>query len=235
MAFKHLTHSANFWRQAGLKYILSPEKILAEEKNYPPRQALAKEKTYASGAFEKNTIVWQQPESPDGISCAPKAPPAWKPLARDELPAAWQIHLNKARRGYAAWTYLALAQDMGETAQDDMEKQSRQLRKNFIRNLIRELGMPEGTHTFWPCTVRENNMLIPNSEAFWSGLRWLGCRMLFIFGKDAAKACGFENLPPPVYRACFICALDNLEKLAVAPNGKIRAAALMKSAFSIKG
>lgn len=100
-----------------------------------------------------------------------------------------------------------------------------------MQNLIGELGQPAGTHTFWPCALRQNNALAANPEAFWSGLRWLGCRILFVFGKNAAEACGLPTPLKPVHRGALVCVLDDLEKLATSPGGKERAAAVMKATF----
>ena len=226
MAFEYITPSTAFWLQTGLKYILAPINIPQEE-TAPEAKAGRQDgklPKMAVGGGDKQPVLSATAEQKSAFR-------AWQPLPRENLPENWRLRLEKTRAGLAAWTYLDLAADLGEEARDDIQQQSRQLRKNFMQSLIRELGQPVGTHTFWPCVMRENDAFVANSEAFWSGLRWLGCRILFVFGKNALEACGLSAPLSPVYRATLICVLEDLEKLATSPGGKARALALMKAAF----
>lgn len=226
MAFEYLTPSASFWLQTGLRYVLAPHNIAPGEA-LPHAKVVKQKRKLPETAVEMRDIpsrVADEPELKETVR-------VWQPLSREELPESWRFRLEKTRNGLAAWTYLDLASDLEKEPRDDIQQQSRQLRKNFMQNLIRELGQPAGTHTFWPCVARENGSLTANPEAFWSGLHWLGCRILFIFGKEAMNACGLSAPLPPVYRATLVCVLDDLERLATSPGGKARAAAMMKATF----
>lgn len=67
-------------------------------------------------------------------------------------------------------------------------------RRDFLRRMIRDLGYPAGTHTFWPvCLPPQDAPDAPEQEsadAFWAGLRLLRARGAVIMGSAAARAAG---------------------------------------------
>ncbi len=160
------------------------------------------------------------------------ASPLWQPLQPAQMPENWRTRLEKTKPGLAAWTYADLALDLEAGQHDDIGLQGRQLRRNFLQSLIRDLRQPGGTHTFWPTRVLVAGVPAPDSEAFWSGLDHLGSRILFVFGQQSLEDCALPDTSPKFYRKCIIFKLDDLNKLASMPNGKQKALVIMQGAFN---
>lgn len=239
MAFEVVNPLACFWRKAGLRNLLfnNPPQIEYAPQNSAPKPAAVVEKAAKSPADVPRYSRSRPAEEKFSATAAEKAPgnsvsPLWQPLQPAQMPENWRTRLEKTKPGLAAWTYADLALDLEAGQHDDIGLQGRQLRRNFLQSLIRDLRQPGGTHTFWPTRVLVAGVPAPDSEAFWSGLDHLGSRILFVFGQQALEDCALPDTSPKFYRKCIIFKLDDLNKLASMPNGKQKALVIMQGAFN---
>lgn len=97
--------------------------------------------------------------------------------APHEWPEAWQEFLALSERHWFCFTWPNMHVD--HHWQDD---------RDIVCPLIeimRGLGwLDDANCTFWPCDWR---------DYFWSGIRELGCRIIAIFGPEAAKRVGLPE------------------------------------------
>lgn len=242
MAFDVVNPLACFWRKAGLRNLLFNN--LPQIENAPqraaPKPAVAAENPVKSHVdfprlSRKKPVEEKSPTNvAKKVSSTPE-PQTWQPLKPAQMPDIWRTRLEKTKPGFAAWTYADLALDLEAGLQDDIGLQGRQLRRNFLQSLIKDLRQPGGTHTFWPTRALVDGVPTPDSDAFWSGLDHLGSRILFVFGQQALEDCALPDPNLKVYRKCLVFKLDDLNKLASMPNGKQKALVIMQGAFSIAG
>lgn len=241
MAFENESPLAGFWRKAGLGSILLSTAIPRETESSisgrVPHQVGGQEQvsrlnpknmSWPKAALKPSSPIVENQTSESGTK-------AWTPLQPDELSVQWKSRLEKTRPGHAIWTYADLVLDLEAEPKDEIMRQARLLRRNFLQNLIKALHQPAGTHTFWPTRVLINGIPKPDAPSFWSGVEHLGSRIIFIFGKQAFDDCEFPHDLSQFYRKCYICRLDELGKLASMPRGQQTALAIMQTAFSIAG
>lgn len=115
-------------------------------------------------------------------------------------PAPWQELFQRTKKGRVAWTYYGLGFDLC-----GYPSRERSLR---LRELIRYLSLPQGTHTFWPIglPVRDSEgsvILEPNRELFWQGVHLLGARVLIVMGSPAARGIGVTGPIRPLLPQAF--------------------------------
>ncbi len=115
-------------------------------------------------------------------------------------PAPWQELFQRTPKGRVAWTYYGLGFDLC-----GYPSRERSLR---LRELIRYLSLPQGTHTFWPMglPVRDPEgsvILEPNREIFWQGVHLLGARVLIVMGSPAARGIGVTGPIRPLLPQAF--------------------------------
>lgn len=243
MAFENRNPLTCFWINYGLRNIL-----YSHEFNGNLLRDVFQEK-YAHATISKPASTIKSTSTPKSVSQrlpvaqksdfqtikTQKPSEKWQALAKEDLPEQWHTLLKRTKPAYAAWTYPELSMDLGPEPFDEIAREARRIRRAFLQNIIKELGQPAGTHTFWPCTIVDNNQIIANANAFWSGIKHLGCRLLFVFGQNAWEACGLpeEFDGPPVFRACYPTRLDSLDKLIAMPHGKLIASAAIQKAFKL--
>jgi len=96
-------------------------------------------------------------------------------------PADWQERLKKTRGAPVIWTYWELGCDLcGEPEPK---------RRDLLRDLLKELAHPPGTHSFWPLSLPRQGedgeqVLEANAPIFWEGIRLLHGRAVVIMGAE---------------------------------------------------
>lgn len=242
MAFENVNPLASFWRKAGLCSILFSSAIPRKAESAGPGNespglfTSGEEASLFNSKIKQGTIAAEKCSSRIVENQKPESETeTWVPTLPDKLPAQWKSKLEKTRPGHAIWTYADLALDLEAEPEDEIMRQARLLRRNFLQNLIKALHQPAGTHTFWPTRVLKNGIPTADASSFWSGVDYLGSRIIFIFGKQAFDDCEFPPDLRQFYRKCYICRLDDLDKLATMPRGQQTALALMQTAFSVAG
>lgn len=164
MPFANAGLFARYWDSLGLKFLI--------------REAQPQKIHVFTGASLDPYAGWKEFLRRKEIS-RPKPPVQEKTgPGSGGLPQPWLELLGKTRKGYYAFTYWELGEDLqgGSGTQKD-------LRRQMLGKLIQFLSLPAGSITFWPsCLNGDHYSNIP----FWNGLRLLGCRGLVIFGSNAA-------------------------------------------------
>ena len=131
---------------------------------------------------------------------------AWLPLPPHVWPAPWQARLEQTRPGPVLWTYWNLGPDLC-----DPQTPGRLERRQFLQRLLKDLGHPAGTHTFWPSCLPPDPAALPpavppmsengfaaNADVFWSGAAQLRARGVVVMGSAAANAVALPGgLRPP--------------------------------------
>lgn len=131
---------------------------------------------------------------------------AWLPLPPHVWPAPWQARLEQTRPGPILWTYWNLGPDLC-----DPQTPGRLERRQFLQRLLKDLGHPAGTHTFWPSCLPPDPAALPpagppmsdngfaaNADVFWSGAAQLRARGVVVMGSAAANAVALPGgLRPP--------------------------------------
>lgn len=245
MAFAYVNPVSALWAGQGLQYLLVPEGragAWADAGQTPP--PLAKSASPGSPAPAARPAPRAQRRIPPSASGAASpaavpgdAPPAggsWRPAPPQNWPEAWRRRLEATRPGSVLWTYDALGADLcDETAP------GRQERRDFLRRLLRDLGHPGGTHTFWPARLPAGAAQAPQPDsyaacpdAFWSGVRALGARGVVVLGGRAARAVGLpEDVTPPRqlrYRGNIVWLLWEVESLCATPSRYASMLALLR-------
>lgn len=162
----------------------------------------------------------RMPAGPDTAQAANRATPeaeaaplteqgkaaAWLPLPPHVWPATWQARLEQTRPGPILWTYWNLGPDLC-----DPQTPGRLERRQFLQRLLKDLGHPAGTHTFWPSCLPPDPTALPptvppmsdngfeaNADVFWSGAAQLRARGVVVMGSAAANAVALPGgLRPP--------------------------------------
>ncbi len=225
MAFERLNALAAPWRGSGLRYLLSPDDLPAEwSACAPPGTAPALAPLRA--APERPARRLPPPEVAPGRAAppqrhpqrpAPQAPPpapaaraVWQPLPQQQWPQPWQERLALTRPGRVGWTYRHLGADLlgnGPEEQGADVPCAMQDRRDFFRRMIRDLGYPAGTHTFWPvcmpASAAPDAPELESAEAFWAGLRLLRARGVVVMGSAAVRAAGLPGGLRPLQSLFF--------------------------------
>ncbi len=118
-------------------------------------------------------------------------------LPQEQWPKPWQERFSLTKPARVIWTYENLGHDLCG--------QANAARRELIRNILKELGHPSGTHSFWPYSLphaESPEELVANVPVFWSGVRHLEARVLIILGDAAATALGYQvyNMPFKEFR-----------------------------------
>lgn len=189
MAFADVKFPQAFWSDMGLAHLFFPEGIPQEEAAPKLRPAKTPPPPAPRAAAQK----WQRETPPPAPSVAPAAAPtarqaAFTPLKPELWPLDWQKRLMATPKAKVAWTYWKLNDDLtAGKGGKDAEYASRKNRSQLLRNLFRDLAMPQGSHTFWPaCLPDEAGDPKANPQIFWSGVLELNCRGVVILGSQAA-------------------------------------------------
>lgn len=200
MAFEDVSPAAAIWQGSGLRYILMPQggNIGKMTGRGVERRAPV---NLASSVFNLKSPAGTPCGARNGLCHAAKSvasPSAtasqktvFTPLPFVEWPAVWQEQFQRTKKGLFGWTYWDLGSDL-LTAHDkgvlsEARAQAKNERARVMGRLLRELGHPSGTHTFWPPYLELTDEGEPKPELFWSGLKLLGCRGVIIFGSRAAR------------------------------------------------
>lgn len=170
----------------------------------------------ASPAPNREMPPQRRPHMPAGPDTAPQAESAsaaeqgkaaaWLPLPPHVWPAPWQARLEQTRPGPILWTYWNLGPDLC-----DPQTPGRLERRQFLQRLLKDLGHPAGTHTFWPSCLPPDPAALPpavpamsdngfaaNADVFWSGAAQLRARGVVVMGSAAANAVALPGgLRPP--------------------------------------
>ncbi|WP_298998380.1 hypothetical protein [uncultured Desulfovibrio sp.] len=169
----------------------------------------------ASPVASREVPPQRRPHMPAGpdtahAEAAPAAEPskaaAWLPLPPHVWPAPWQARLEQTRPGPILWTYWNLGPDLC-----DPQTPGRLERRQFLQRLLKDLGHPAGTHTFWPSCLPPDPAALPpavppmadngfaaNADVFWSGAAQLRARGVVVMGSAAANAVALPGgLRPP--------------------------------------
>lgn len=180
MAFKNITLHSSIWQNNGLKYLLFPDEASLKSYILPakPEQAQSVHKRVKHPATTSNNL---QP----GSSASAKKKAAWKAIPVSGWPPEWKSQFEKTRKGLIAWSYWDLGYDVNPGVEKD---QKHEVRRKILQTLIRDLGHPAGTHTFWPMALYSGSQYLPDPEIFWSGLSFLGARGVILLGSPAASA-----------------------------------------------
>lgn len=193
MAFAYLNLPGRIWRDNGLKYLLSPED-LPQERGLcaSPKLNISEFKTNFSPKPKAPKSIFQAPTKEEKPSHAQDRS-AWKALPLESWPEQWQKQFSCTRKGRFAWTYMDLGSDLLMGREKKRPTDPGNLideRRKCLSRLLKDLGHPGGTHTFWPVAMpqSEGGDLVANSECFWSGLSKLECRGVIIMGSLAAQA-----------------------------------------------
>lgn len=226
MAFAFLTAHALHLKRSGISYVLMPEDC---PKSPAAAHAIRQQTAAAAPAARQGAPAprtWQrptreqpayrkpaetfrhQPQTEAGRSQGNRVPPAAPPRQRSgqeqpgtaiRPPAAWtadwQTLLARTRPGIVGWTYYGLGHDLCGTPNTQ--------RRSRLTELIGYLGMPAGTHTFWPVGLpgmdEDGNLILkPCEDCFWHGLRRLQSRVLIVMGSPAARAIGIRERIQPM-------------------------------------
>lgn len=237
MAFANVSQEASIWLNMGLRYLLSPVNLPPGAGLLGPAPAMAPRPPQAgtpNGGHGAESSCKEPPRRPLRTQATEKVAERensvqmpkiqnWHPLPLEKWPANWRNHLEGTKKGKIAWTYWTLGHDLQKDAPESgQQKDGRQLRSSFLRKLFKDLGLPPGTHTFWPPTLPGGPMdPVAEREIFWSGLSHLGSRAAIIFGSEAAK----HLLPEESLRASLnlrkygqlIWVLWDIDALAASP------------------
>lgn len=226
MAFADLNFTAALWQGRGLRWLaaqteLPPELSLMAAPAAATAQQRRESPAPRPARQENRARPQEQIRPPAGTSAqAPRAAGTpgtqgaagpgtrWRPLAPAALPEPWRSRFDSTKAGRVAWTYWALGQDLaaGPGADGAGEAQARAARRAFLARLLRDLGHPAGTHTFWPACLPaeasgaagEEAAFAAHADAFWSGAAHLGCRAVIVMGSPAVRALGLPARARPL-------------------------------------
>jgi hypothetical protein len=95
-------------------------------------------------------------------------------------PLAWQEFFSRAKQGRVLWTYQYLGDDLGGAADPQ--------RRALLNRLLKDMNLPAGTSTFWPCCLPQHCGGTAAPEIFWQGVRALKARVVIIMGYKAMRA-----------------------------------------------
>ncbi|SDG04360.1 hypothetical protein [Desulfovibrio legallii] len=270
MAFAALNPLAALWRQRGLTSLLMPPGFDAFAQpdapaarptpaapqrptahRQPPSRPARPERSRPAApehAPQRATVHAFRPPAPDAPAATAEA--AWRPLPPHVWPAPWRDLLSQTRPGHILWTYWNLGQDIR-----DPDAPGRTERRAFLQRLLRDLGHPAGTHTFWPvCLPPDPDALppapagnppgtsvaaapayVPAPDVFWSGARRLRSRGVVVLGSAAGKAAGLPGVLRPLqqlrHRGHLVWVLWDVENLLAQEQRYASMLAFLRQAF----
>lgn len=188
MAFEIVNPVCALWQATGLRYLIAQsEPAKTPTASAAPRPAIPRPQPVASAT---EVFRQRQPDTtppPEPVQPTVEKAPAFKPVAVESWPAIWQEQFQKTRRGLFAWTYWTLGDDLLAARGLCQAKEGKAKRSQLMQTLLRELGHPAGTHTFWPAHLDNSAEPVASPEIFWSGVKALGCRGVIIMGSNAAS------------------------------------------------
>ena len=100
-------------------------------------------------------------------------------------PQAWQEFFSRAKAGRVLWTYQFLGDDMGGKADPQ--------RRALLNRLLKDMNLPAGTSTFWPCCLPQHCGGAADPNIFWQGARALKARIVIVMGYKALRALGLPE------------------------------------------
>ncbi len=110
----------------------------------------------------------------------------------EQWPHTWQERFRQTKPARVVWTYDTLGHDLCGQASNT--------RRELLRDILKDLGHPSGTHSFWPISLPDGNEpqnLITNVPVFWAGVRQLEARVLIVLGQSAATTLGYQAYDAP--------------------------------------
>lgn len=185
MAFADVKFPQIFWADMGLSHLFFPDGPPKKELPLTARVSATQPEAASPPVMPK----WERKTS---APAPPQPPPdrraAFTPLKPELWPLNWQKRLMATSKAKIAWTYWKLNDDLtAGKSREDADFAARKNRGQLLRDLFRDLGMPQGTHVFWPaCIPDEAGELKANPQVFWSGVLELNCRGVVILGSQAA-------------------------------------------------
>ena len=199
MAFTDINARTALWGSRGLHWLLQKDDVskAAFLLHVFPQKS--------TSAISPQNIKHSQIQRRKKALCAPTSENVQRPSEQHGLqkanvipqhrwPVSWRNRFDATRKGRVAWTYAQLGQDLLGMQTDGLEK-----RRNFLQNLLRDLGHPAGTHTFWPAMMPADPdaAFKPAPGVFWSGAKLLGARVVVALGASVAEMLELpENLLP---------------------------------------
>ncbi|MBQ9452328.1 MAG: hypothetical protein IJU65_03420 [Desulfovibrio sp.] len=244
MAFAFVNPLTALWEEQGLSCLLMPETVNVLDVRQAAFDQLQKQQGSTAAVPNRPDAAAQRQRQRAGHSpgqsshrrpAAQKTAKAggspvaaaggWNPLPAHLWPGPWQERLAQTRPGVILWTYY----DLGADICND-QTPGRQERSAFLRQLLRDLGHPAGTHTFWPVclpsagtatadatTPESTGGSASNADIFWSGVRCLKARGVVVMGPAAAAAAGLRDEPRPpqqlVYHGHLVWLLWDIDVL----------------------
>lgn len=187
MAFETLNPVCAIWQGFGLRYLLA--------RPYPARALVAPQaKVVGSGqgrhspsaAPRQVEAKWQPSVTTTPETAKTARQPGFTPIPVESWPQLWQEQFKLARKGKIAWTYWNLGADLLAARDVIPAREGKAKRSRIMQRLLRELGSPAGTHTFWPAHLDPDVEPTAQPELFWSGVKFLGCRVVIMMGSKAA-------------------------------------------------
>lgn len=223
MAFASVNYAAAIWQAQGLKYIFRP----IEESRHDNWQSTSQptiarpirpipsaqdgQKSPAAPKFQWRSAAEAAPATARSI---PKVHHQFHPLPLEQWPPLWREQFTRTRKGKIGWTYWQLGADLLGEGHAHFDKAGQAHRRSVMGRFLQALGMPGGTHTFWP-TVLDEDQIDP--QYFWSGVKTLECRGVLIFGEQAARILlGEATVPRRMednHNGFFVWNLKEMDKL----------------------
>ncbi len=211
----------------GISCILQPHDIAPQ----------TQKKVAQPAARQRPAAARLQPQKPPVQE--PAAPPVveknWQPLPVRMWPPHWQAMSQSARKGKVAWTYLKLGYDLSGRTLAGEDGAAKSARSVFLRKILGDLRHAQGTHTFWPVCLPEDEADADTGELFWSGLRFLGCRGAVIMGSATATRVlpkgGLKPLMQLRHRGHIVWILRDIDSLVAAPDNYRRMLAFLRNAI----
>ncbi len=196
--------------QQGQNFQTNRQQFQGRQANNQPRQGFGQNQQHSNYAMQnaqKTPVQNTAPQPKTYASAVPFIP-------EEHWPPAWQERYKKTMSAPVLWTYASLCDDLsGNTSPE---------RRSFMRKLLGDLGHKNGTHTFWPALLREQESeLVPNTQVFWSGVQLLKSRAIVAMGQPATKALGLApNIRPFMHtrhNGCFVVVLRDVDFLINEP------------------
>ncbi len=197
---------ASVWQDIGLEFVYVEDSQRLEDLkkpkslSSPSKTSFIKPNTYISkpqtAKIEESTIA----KKPENLQSSPRSSEEAKentiksnnlpiPILKDyEWPQEWLDLWEKISKNTSpkiAWTYTGLHDDILGTENKVPQRQE------IIRDFIRGLNSPNGTHAFVPFDMPLNAgklMAKEDNSFYWSAISRLKVKQLFVFGEQARDA-----------------------------------------------
>ncbi len=88
-----------------------------------------------------------------------------------------QLYAKVCTPCFSVWTYWELGEDLLLTPS--------QKRRTCLAALMRQLGWPKGSITFWPVAIPTENSVSPFVSLFWQTLAQIQPKLIVVFGRQA--------------------------------------------------